>query len=427
MQRENGKGVSAFQNVLSRWSFFDPLEIYIAHKILMHLLPLIGATLAFVIYLIYERVALQRRRDSIPLRIAVTGTRGKSSVTRLIASMLREDGRIVVAKTTGSQARLILPNAEETEITRRGIPSIIEQKKLIRKAARLKADCLVAEIMSIHAENHFVESQQILQPHVVVITNLRPDHAEAMGESKEEIAAVYCQDISEKAKVFVLEKDNHPLFASMVAEMSGELLPVHEGMSSPLVHHAPKLNKMEFTGNLDLVCALAEHLRIDQKVVLNGVLKTKQDIGELRIWKYRSRKTNKTCYLANGFAANDPESTLEVIERVKELLPAAPEKFIGLLSLRADRPDRSAQWIDILSGSRFDCLSTIYVMGTHAGIFQRRLKTAKVLKSKPPEEMMETILAGSDDRSVIVGFGNMKGAGELLVDFWNKEGEAHEL
>ncbi len=168
----------------------------------MHLLSLIGFTLAFILYLIYERLALQRQRDSIPLRIAVTGTRGKSSVTRLIASILREDGRRVIAKTTGSEARIILPNADEIEIKRRGIPSIIEQKKFIRKAAQLKSDCIVAEIMSIHPENHFVESQQILQPHIVVVTNVRQDHTEAMGESKEEIAAVYCQDFPEKAKVF---------------------------------------------------------------------------------------------------------------------------------------------------------------------------------------------------------------------------------
>lgn len=393
----------------------------------IHLLPLIGCTIVFVLYLIYERVMLQRQRDSIPLRIAVTGTRGKSSVARLIASILREDGRTVVAKTTGSQARLILPDADEIEIARRGIPSIIEQRKLVKRAAQLKANCLVAEIMSIHPENHFVESQQILQPHIVVVTNVRPDHTEAMGETKEEIAAVYSQDISEKAKVFILEKDNHPLFASTVAKAGGELFPVRQGMPSPLVRLAPELKRRGFNDNLDLVCALAEHLGIDQRAVISGIRKVRQDIGELRIWKYRSRKTNKTCYFANGFAANDPESTLEVIRRVKEELPGTSEKLIGLLSLRSDRADRTAQWIEALASNRFDGLSTIYVTGAHSRIFQRKLKTAKVLKSKQPEEMMETVLAESDDRSVIVGFGNMKGAGELLVDFWNKAGEAHEL
>src|SRR5574342_689952 len=169
----------------------------------MKLLPLVFSVLVFLLYLICERIAMNRQRNAIPLRISVTGTRGKSSVVRMIASMLREDGRKVIAKTTGSQARFVLPDAQEIEIARRGVTSIIEQKRLIKKAAKIKADCLVAEIMSIHPENHCVESQQILQPHIVVITNVRQDHTEAMGETKEEIAAVLSLDIPAKARVFV--------------------------------------------------------------------------------------------------------------------------------------------------------------------------------------------------------------------------------
>src|SRR5512136_1824290 len=110
----------------------------------MHLLPLIGCLVVFVLYLVHDRRMLDRRRASIPLRIAVTGTRGKSSVTRMIASTLRENGMRVIAKTTGSQARIALPDASEIEVRRRGIPSIVEQESLVRQAARLKADCLVA-------------------------------------------------------------------------------------------------------------------------------------------------------------------------------------------------------------------------------------------------------------------------------------------
>ncbi len=157
----------------------------------------------------------------------------------------------------------------------------------------------------------------------------------------------------------------------MVAKVAGELFSVREGTSSPFLHSAPELKRREFIDNLDLVCALAENLGISQSAVINGIRKAKQDIGELKIWKYRSHETNKMCYLANGFAANDSESTLEVISRVKEILPDASEKLIGLLSLRADRPDRTTQWIDALSTNEFDLLNTIYVMGAHAGIFQR--------------------------------------------------------
>lgn len=441
----------------------------------MKLLPLIFSVLVFLLYLIYERISMNRRRNSIPLRISVTGTRGKSSVVRMIASMLRADGRMVIAKTTGSQARLVLPDAQEIEVKRRGVTSIIEQKLLIKKAAKIKADCLVAEIMSIHPENHYVESQQMLQPHIVVITNVREDHTEAMGKTKEEIADALSLDIPAKAKVFLPEKENRPLFETAVKEAVGELITVQEGIALPLFQQAPELQRKEIPDNLDLVYALGKHLHIDQQIILNGIRRAKHDIGKLGIWKYQSPETRKTCYLVNGFAANDPESTWQVIAKVKEILPSASDKLIGLLSLRTDRGDRTKQWLEALRCGAFDVFSRIYVMGAHSKIVRRKLKavvmsksrlgelsfrrnlvsyqarcwvekrflrndsledgrrpseilqSVRILKTKPPETMMKTMLAEIEDQSVIFGFGNMKGTGELLVDYWNKIGAVYEL
>jgi poly-gamma-glutamate synthase PgsB/CapB len=440
----------------------------------MKLLPLIFSVLVFLLYLIYERISMNRQRNSIPLRISVTGTRGKSSVVRIIASILREDGRKVIAKTTGSQARLVLPDAQEIEVARRGVTSIIEQKRLIKKAAEIKADCLVAEIMSIHPENHYVESQQMLQPHIIVITNVRQDHTEAMGETKDEIAAVLSLDIPSRAKVFIPEKENLPLFEAAVKNAAGELITVQEGISSPLFHHAPELHRKEFPDNLDLVYALGKHLHIDQKVILNGILQARHDIGKFKIWKYHSPETQKTHYFVNGFAANDPESTWQVIAKVKKILPSASDKLIGLLNLRSDRGDRTKQWLESLRRGAFDGFNRIYVTGAHSQIVRRKLKSPKsrvrelsfrrnlvchqarcwiekrflrndilesgrrssvykvlqsvgILKNKPPEAIMQTMLAEIEDQSVIFGFGNIKGAGELLVDYWNKIGAAYEL
>ncbi len=393
----------------------------------MRMLPLIGCLVVLALYLVCERVLLDRRRAAIPLRITVTGTRGKSSVTRMIASILRESDRTVVAKTTGSQARIVLPDASEVEVWRRGIPSITEQKALIRLAARLNAGCLVAEIMSIHPENHFVESQQILQPQIVVITNIRCDHTEAMGKTPEEIAAVFCLDIPEKATVFVPERESRPLFEASVKNAGGTMVRVPAGFSSSLRILAPELTASEFTDNLDLVCALAEHLGIEESTIRSGILKSSQDIGKLRAWKYQSVETAKACYVVNGFAANDPESSLQVVRVVKDRLPAAEGQWVGLLSLRADRADRTVQWIEALRGGMFGCMSRIYVTGGHAGIVVRTVQSARYLHSGKPRDMMSTIMAESDDQSVIVGLGNMKGAGELLVNFWSTEGEEHEL
>ena len=71
-------------------------------------------------YLWVETVRLRRWQEGIPLRVMVTGTRGKTSVARSLASVLREDGRKVLAKTTGSEAALLLPDGTERPLHRRG-------------------------------------------------------------------------------------------------------------------------------------------------------------------------------------------------------------------------------------------------------------------------------------------------------------------
>ena len=78
----------------------------------------------FILYLVFERIAHERRIASVPLRIAVTGTRGKSSVVRMLASVLRESGMSVAAKTTGSQARIVLPLENPPDLSRAGVSRV---------------------------------------------------------------------------------------------------------------------------------------------------------------------------------------------------------------------------------------------------------------------------------------------------------------
>ena len=60
----------------------------------------------------------------IPLRIHVNGTRGKSSVTRLVAAGLREGGLRTFAKTTGTAPRVIDSEGKDRIIHRLRLPSI---------------------------------------------------------------------------------------------------------------------------------------------------------------------------------------------------------------------------------------------------------------------------------------------------------------
>jgi len=222
----------------------------------MELVALLAAVLLFLVYLFIERFLLDRRLESVALRIAVTGTRGKSSVVRLLASILGADGRTVLAKTTGSEARYLMPDGNEVEVPRRGAASIIEQKKLIKKAADLGADCVVAEIMSIHPENHRIESHRLLRPQIVVLTNVRLDHTDAMGGTEDEIASVLSLGFTPGATVFVPEKENRQGFVAAAEELHGELIEV-TGRSA---------GSADFPENLDLAWAVGRHLGISEEV-----------------------------------------------------------------------------------------------------------------------------------------------------------------
>ncbi len=386
------------------------------------MLILILTIAIFLIYLIAERIILDRWLNSTPLRISVTGTRGKSSVTRIIASILREHGKRVLAKTTGSEAKWILPDGTERDVKRRGVPSILEQKKLIKQAKNLKVDCIVSEIMSIHPGNHFIESQQILKPHIVVMTNVRLDHTDAMGNTLEQIASVFSQDFPEKAIVFIPENENFAIFSSAVERKSGQLFRVAPEISHRLKAYNFNSIKNEFGENIDLAYAVAKYLDIDDRVIARGIDKAKHDIGHLKIWKFSVENKKKNLYFVNGFAANDPQSTLNLIAKIKKDWSFSSQRIYGILNLRSDRAERTLQWIQFLQSDAGNIFSQLFICGPHAPIVRRKLKIGLAMKHHSPGKILEIISEIADDQSVIVGFGNIAGMGKKIIDYLNRIG-----
>ena len=127
-----------------------------------------------IVLLIFEKWLLQRGVDSLSLRIHVTGTRGKSSVTEYIASGLSAMYPGVMAKITGV-IPTIIQNGSRNRIKRRGIARVQEQVKTIFSASRSRSGALVMECMSISPDLQQLESR-FFRPHILVITNIRDDH-----------------------------------------------------------------------------------------------------------------------------------------------------------------------------------------------------------------------------------------------------------
>src|SRR6187549_3597063 len=104
---------------------------------------------ALIVWGTFENYRHRQNLKRIRIRIHVNGTRGKSSVTRLIAAGLRAAGIRTCAKTTGTLARMIMPDGSEFPVFRPSRPNVIEQLRIVRRAAANDAHALVIECMAV--------------------------------------------------------------------------------------------------------------------------------------------------------------------------------------------------------------------------------------------------------------------------------------
>ena len=119
--------------------------------------------------------------------VYVNGTRGKSTVTRMIAAGLTAGGHRVLCKTTGTLPIAIHPDGRQELIERKAPANIREQLVYLHKAAKEKADVLVIECMALQPEYQRVSGRNMLRCDVGVITNARLDHMDVMGDTREEV------------------------------------------------------------------------------------------------------------------------------------------------------------------------------------------------------------------------------------------------
>jgi len=376
---------------------------------------LISFTL-YLLFLIIENILYSKKIESIPMRITVSGTRGKTSIVRTLASVLRSSGMQVLAKTTGSQARYIFPDGTEKSINRKGIISVLEQKGLINKGLKLKADCIISEVMSIQAENHQVETNKLIKPHITILSNFRKDHIDSFGKNNESITRLFTNDLYPGSTVIIHTEDINEI---ILKDINIKNCNLHEvSPNNELIKKYKKTGELNhLKQNLNLINETAKLLRIDENVIYDGIKNTKFDIGKLEIYVYKS--DNKEIYFVNSFAANDPESTIQLIAITKQNIKCQINNISGILSLRSDRGERSQQWLEYLI-DKPNIFDRIYCTGIHSGVFKRKVSTISMSDKMSPEEITKSILDKSENGTVIFGLANIVGIGSSLIQYWEQ-------
>ena len=373
---------------------------------------------SLLIYGIYEYQEHQKNVNKIPIRIHVNGTRGKSSVTRLIGAGLREAKINAITKVTGTFPRLILADGKETKIRRKAGANILEQLNIIKYAAQKKADALVIECMALQPIFQKITEEQMIRATIGVITNIRLDHLDVMGPTIREVGEALSETIPKNGILFTSE-DKHIKFLQKKCQIKNAEF--NRALSSSISDEDMQgFNYIEHKENVALAVDVCKHLGVDKETALKGMKKMIPDEGVLV--KNTVIINDKRIYFYNAFAANDPESSVMIWNSISSTVKEA--QLVFLLSIRHDRQSRAIQLITLASTLTCDL---IVLIGETTDVIENKALSLGIPREKivnkpwnTPEEIYNGLGEVVQENAVIVGIGNMGAMGAEVSQLFRK-------
>ena len=389
--------------------------------------------------LLYWRLAIvshQRRLNQLAVRVHVNGIRGKSSVTRLVAGVLREGGYVTVAKTTGSAARVIEGRGEETPIKRRGAATINEQVDIVERHVTSDVEALVIECMAVRPLYQQYAQDYMVRSDITVITNVREDHQEEMGETLEEIADSMSVTIPRNGILVTAENRPHLLERlRRNAEARGSQL-VYADPDQVLDEDLRGFDYLQFKENVAIGLTIARLLGINRDAAIRGMWKAVPDVGVVRLLTYEVR--GKHILWVPLFAANDRESVILTFHLLQAYFPPGAT-VIGILNNRLDRGRRAELFAEMVPNDLSSYLHHVITFGAYEDTVTRRMvelgypheRIHNLGDARDPtlEEILGTI-AGlvEGEHGVLIGMVNIHtGQAEMLLEhFAHLRGGEHD-
>ncbi|HET7089869.1 MAG TPA: poly-gamma-glutamate synthase PgsB [Anaerolineae bacterium] len=382
--------------------------------------------LVFIAYWRRRQAAHEKRLPHYKVRVHVNGIRGKSTVTRLIAGVLREAGYRTLAKTTGSAAVTINFDGEEVPIPRRGAANVREQQDIIARWESQQAEALVIECMALQPKFQEWTENMVIRSHIGVITNVREDHQDVMGETLPEIAVSLAHMCPTGGYLVTAEYD---------PDLQVVLRREAEKRNSQLVVADPirvrdddiaQFDYLSFKDNVAIGLAVADLLGIDRDVAMRGMIKAKGDIGVVRLQRVTLR--GKPVIWANLFAVNDRESMIISLDMLEAYCDDKTVR-IGILNNRYDRERRAKQFGDVAAKDlKFDWLITF---GAYEDLVTRKLLSNNFPRERivnlgfsvsPTIEQIIDAIAGMIPegwQAMLVGFVNIHTPqAEMLMEYF---------
>jgi len=296
--------------------------------------------LLMLIFGIVERYKHLRWLCQFQIRIQVNGTRGKSTIVRMLVDLFQNAGLSVAARVTGETPQHYVDGLGWNQIARRGIPrisEIIRWKKLIGTRT---AQILIAENMALESENQYLFETQLFRSHLCIISNIRKDHAEVMGKTIKEIARTLYFSLPLNGMLLTskLALDNLKNYFTKPSRI--EITLVDSSTPDPFDLYLKFLEKVKQKYNLPNQALQMTTESWRRKI-------SPQKLG-LNFYYHNRKKV-----FIDLFSCNDIESTENLLRYLmqKQILPA---KLSFILACREDRPLRTVAFLEFLL-KRNDC------------------------------------------------------------------------
>jgi poly-gamma-glutamate synthase PgsB/CapB len=354
------------------------------------------AVFVFLLFLLLEKHQALTARKKLLYVIHVNGTRGKSSVARLIEAGLRAGGFRVYGKTTGTLPLARDVKGREQLVRRLGSANVREQLDVLKTAASQGAQVLVIECMAVAPQLQKVTQHGMLMAGIGVITNARPDHQEQMGYTQQEQLEALSNTIPQNGLLFTGQGSAHAFLSQKASQL---------GSACILARPGPR-DRGDFPENQSLALMVCQALGVGETDARRGFDQVREDPYSLK------ETTWEQSILVNALSANDLSSTLMLIGRYQERYAKLPLWL--LINNRADRPERTR---DMLKMPGICNAHGVFLLGDMQPWFRRQLMKRhpgiEVRCCASAEQALDALFGYP---RLMVAVGNIHGEGKRFCD-----------
>lgn len=290
-------------------------------------------------------------------RILIGGMRGKSGLVLTLYRLLSRRGIKVLGKVTGLRP-LIFYNGRVIKIDRGSNGKFFIDQENVGIFAKFPAEVYIVENQAISrpAIRHM---SRIIKPDIVVLTNIRLEHMEGLGERLEDIAEAFA--LGFKGAKYVI-------YAKSPTREDGEIIRVLEKHATK---YGSKLKIVDLPKKLRKLPAAERAFLAEEVLKIMGFDLQDQEKEEI-IKELESRLKPSSSPLGidwfDASKVNDPESTELILNHLDK------RPLFLLAHFRGDRVDRTLAFIDLFSRLRLDSrIRKVWVTGRYYGPILRVL------------------------------------------------------